>query len=87
MTDIPVMIDGLVQLVPWPWLPPSELHAAIIKLDVTKVKPPAGYWEQMVKDFPLHPAGLLGPDAQVCDIAYNCKGTHDCSNAYIDSVL
>lgn len=84
MPDVPIAIDGVVTLVKWPWLPPSELLAAIIKLDSTRVTPPADYWEQMMMDFPGHPAGLLGRDAQACDTTYNtsqhvvteCGNTH-----------
>lgn len=87
MIDIPVLMDGVVKLTPWPWLPPSELLAAIIKLDVTKVKPPADYWDLLLRDFPGHPAGLLGSDVQVSDMKYKRKGTNDCSNKYTGSMI
>lgn len=89
MPDVPVVIDGLVKLVEWPWLPPSELLAAIMERDCTKVNPPADYWENMLLDFPGHPAGLLGPDVQACELTYN-QSHHfniDCSNTNIDSAL
>lgn len=76
MPDIPVMVDGVVKLVPWPWLPPSELVRAIMQRDPTKVLPPPDYWQQMLLDFPGHPAGLLGRDVQACGETLQTKQLH-----------
>ena len=64
MTNVPVMKNKKLVYVNFPWLPPSEMLAAIMLQDPTRVTPPVDYWQRMLLDFPEHPARLLGHDVQ-----------------------